>query len=179
MQQIEAEVLQPTIATLRQQGIDYRGVLYAGLIVTPSGTPKVLEFNCRFGDPETQAILPLLQTPLHELMLACVEQRLDQMQIEWHNGSAACVVAAAPGYPDAYPKGMPISGIASAQQQALVFQAGTKIEQQLVCDGGRVLAVAAVADSLASALDRVYAAINQIEFDGIYYRRDIGHSALQ
>ena len=175
---IEQEILQPTLEALKQKGIDYRGVLYAGLMITPAGEPKVIEFNCRFGDPETQVVLPLLDTPLDEILLACVEQRLEQLPpLQWKSGSAVCVVAASGGYPDVYQKGKAIAGIPEAEQQgAIVFQAGTKLEQaEIVTDGGRVLGITAVGDTFAEAVAIAYAALESIEFDAMYYRRDIGH----
>lgn len=182
MERIEQEILQPTVEALRQRGIDYRGVLYAGLMITPQGDPMVLEFNCRFGDPETQAILPLLETPLEELLLACTQQRLGQFPpINWKSGAAACVVAAAQGYPGAYPKGQVITGIEQAEQLgATVFQAGTQFkQQQLLTDGGRVLGVTATGETLAEAIAKAYKAIDLIQFEGIYYRKDIGHRAIK
>jgi phosphoribosylamine---glycine ligase len=175
---ITQEVLEPTLKALQQQGIDYRGVLYAGLMITPAGEPKVIEFNCRFGDPETQVVLPLLDTPLDEILLVCVEQRLAQLpSLKWKSGSAVCVVAAAGGYPDAYQKGKAIAGIPQAEQQgAIVFQAGTKLQQgEIVTDGGRVLGITAVGDTFTEAVAIAYAALESIEFDAMYYRRDIGH----
>ncbi|MGF1482191.1 MAG: phosphoribosylamine--glycine ligase [Cyanophyceae cyanobacterium] len=176
MEHIEQEILQPIVKALRARNIDYRGVLYAGLMIA-RGEPKVLEFNCRFGDPETQALLPLLKTPLEELMLACTEQRLAELPpIQWREGTAVCVVAAASGYPRTYPKGMVISGIDHAEQQgAVVFHAGTEQQQQLKTSGGRVLGVTAVGKDFAAAIATVYAAMEQVQFEGIYYRRDIGH----
>ena len=182
MERIEQEILQPTVDALRQRGIDYRGVLYAGLMITPQGDPMVLEFNCRFGDPETQAILPLLETPLDELLVACTQQKLAQLPpIAWKPGAAACVVAAAQGYPGAYPKGQVITGIEQAEQLgATVFQAGTQLKhQQLLTDGGRVLGVTATGETLAEAIANAYKAIDLIQFEGIYYRKDIGHRAIK
>lgn len=181
MNRIQREILEPAIATLNHRGIDYRGVLYAGLIITPAGDPKVIEFNCRFGDPETQAVLPLLETPLETLMLACAQQRLAQLPpLTWKPGASACVVIAAEGYPDSYKKGSPIAGIKAAEETgAMVFHAGTKLkQQQLVADGGRVLGVTAVGDSLEEAIAKAYRAVDCIEFDSMYARRDIGHRAL-
>ena len=178
MQQIEQEILQPTITTLQKRGIDYRGVLYAGLMITPEGKAKILEFNCRFGDPETQAVLPLLKTPLDSLLLACAQQKLAQHPpIEWKDGTAICVVAASGGYPDAYEKGKVIMGIDKATQQgAIVFHAGTKLEDgKVLTDGGRVLGVTAVDKDFSSAIAQVYPAVECIEFEKMYYRRDIGH----
>lgn len=178
MARVQAEVLEPTIAALRAKGIDYRGVLYAGLMVAPNGEFKVLEFNCRFGDPETQVILPMLDTPLEELLLACVQQRLGAMDtIAWKTGASATVVAAAGGYPGEYTKGMEITGINDAQATgAIVFHAGTKFDaSQLRTDGGRVLNVTAIGDDFEQALNRAYTGITKINFDGMYYRRDIGY----
>jgi phosphoribosylamine---glycine ligase len=178
MQRIQQEVLEPTLQALQAAGIDYRGVLYAGLIITPSGDPKVIEFNCRFGDPETQVVLPLLETPLAKLLLACVEQRLDQQPaIAWKQGVAACVVMSAGGYPGDYSKGAEIFGIDLAEAKgAMVFHAGTRLKQyHLVSDGGRVLSVTACGTDFAQALDRAYTAIKLIDFTGCYYRRDIGY----
>jgi phosphoribosylamine---glycine ligase len=178
MQRIETEVLQPTIDTFRKRGIDYRGILYAGLMITPEGEPKVVEFNCRFGDPETQAVLPLLDTPLDELMLACVKGELDQVKLKWKSGSAVCVVAAAGGYPDAYAKGKAIAGLDTVTD-ATVFHAGTKLQgEQVITDGGRVLGITAVGDDLKQAIAKAYTSVEQISFEQMYYRKDIGHRAL-
>lgn len=180
MEQIERQILQPVVNALRARGIDYRGVLYAGLMITPEGKPLVLEFNCRLGDPEAQAILPLLETPLEELLLACTQQRLEALPpIRWKQESAICVVAASQGYPGSYTKGYAITGIEEAQNLgATIFHAGTKInpQQQLVTDGGRVLGVAATGEDFAQATAKVYKAINCIHFEGSYYRRDIGRT---
>ncbi len=181
MAAIQTQVLEPAIATLRGRGIDYRGILYAGLMITDAGQVRVVEFNCRFGDPETQAVLPLLQTPLEEVMLACVEGRLDQFPpLQWRSGSAACVVLAAEGYPGPYPQGMVITGLeAAAAQGALVFQAGTRYQgNQTIASGGRVLGVTGLGDSFPAALAAAYGAIDRIHFDQLYYRRDIGHRVL-
>jgi phosphoribosylamine---glycine ligase len=178
IKRVEQEILQPTIETFKKRGIDYRGVLYAGLMITVEGEVKVLEFNCRFGDPETQAILPLLATPLDELLLACTEQKLAQQPpISWRSGSAVCVVAAAGGYPDTYEKGIAIAGIEKATQTgAIVFHAGTCLKEgKLVSDGGRVLGVSAVGENLTRAIASAYQAIDYIKFQGIYYRKDIAH----
>ncbi|PMB52564.1 phosphoribosylamine--glycine ligase [Fischerella thermalis CCMEE 5201] len=178
MARVQKEVLEKAIAAFRAKNIDYRGVLYAGLMITPDGDFKVLEFNCRFGDPETQVILPLLETPLEELMLACIEQRLAQMPpIAWKQGAAATVVAAALGYPGTYEKGKAIAGIAEAQAAgAIVFHAGTKLQdQQLLTDGGRVLNVTGTGENFEQALAQAYVGMRCINFEGMYYRRDIGH----
>ncbi|MBW4542118.1 MAG: phosphoribosylamine--glycine ligase [Myxacorys chilensis ATA2-1-KO14] len=178
MEQIQNTVLEPAIAALRSRNIDYRGVLYAGLMVTPAGEPKVIEFNCRFGDPETQAILPLLDTPLEKLLLACATQTLGSFPtIEWKAGASACVVVAAEGYPGNYPKKLDITGIDQAEtDEVVVFHAGTQLRnQKLITDGGRVLGVTAIGETFDQAIDRAYAAVRSIHFESMYYRRDIGH----
>jgi len=178
MARIQKEVLEKTIAALTAKGIDYRGVLYAGLMITPEGDFKVLEFNCRFGDPETQVILPLLATPLEELILACVQQRLGEMPpIAWKDGACATVVAAAGGYPGEYEKGKVITGIEQVGDLlTTVFHAGTKLhQQQLVTDGGRVLNVTGVGENFDQAIAHAYAGLECIHFQGMYYRRDIGY----
>lgn len=182
MTRIEGEVLQPTLRALNHQNIDYRGVLYAGLMITPSGEPKVIEFNCRFGDPETQVVLPLLDTPLDEILLACVEQRLETLApIKYKAGHAVCVVVASGGYPDVYSKRKAIAGIAEAETKgAIVFHAGTKLEQnQLLTDGGRVLGITAVGINFDQAIATVYNAVKSIQFEKMYYRHDIGHKYRQ
>ncbi|MFB2833722.1 phosphoribosylamine--glycine ligase [Floridanema evergladense] len=180
MERIEREVLQRAIATLKKRHIDYRGVLYAGLMISPQGELKVLEFNCRFGDPETQAVLPLLETPLEELILACVEQRLGEMPtIRWKSGACVCVVMSSSGYPGDYPKGKEITGISQAESTgAVVFHAGTKFEHTLVTDGGRVLGVTAIGEDISTAKALAYTAVDKIQFAGAYYRRDIGDKAI-
>ncbi|KAF3883806.1 MULTISPECIES: phosphoribosylamine--glycine ligase [Nostocales] len=178
MASVQTEVLEKAIAILRAKGIDYRGVLYAGLMIGEQGEFKVLEFNCRFGDPETQVILPLLETPLEELILACVQQRLSEMPpITWKQGACATVVAASGGYPGTYEKGKAITGIDRAEASGtIVFHAGTQLNHgQLVTDGGRVLNVTGIGEDFDAALDRAYAGIQQIHFEGMYYRRDIGY----
>lgn len=178
MERICAEVLEPAVAQLRSRGIDYCGVLYAGLMITPAGDPKVIEFNCRFGDPETQALLPLLETPLADIILACCEQRLtDLPPLEWQPGASVCVVMAAAGYPERYPKNMQISGTEAAEGDGVwVFHAGTRWQgNQLRSTGGRVLGVTGMASTLDQALTQTYAAMDKIHFDHSYYRRDIGY----
>jgi phosphoribosylamine---glycine ligase len=181
MTRIQNEVLEPTLAMLKQKGIDYRGVLYAGLMISPSGDLKVLEFNCRFGDPETQAILPLLVTPLVDLLLACVEQRLAALPpIEWKSAVSTCVTIAAQGYPGSYERGKVIAGLDTANTEGTtVFHAGTQLNhKQVVSDGGRVLGVTSVAPDFATAIERAYQGVRLITFDGMYYRQDIAQRAL-
>jgi phosphoribosylamine--glycine ligase len=182
MERIEQEILQPTVDALKQRGIKYQGVLYAGLMITPQGDPMVLEFNCRFGDPETQVILPLLETPLEDLLMACAQQKLAILPaIKWKPGVAVTVVAAAAGYPGSYKKGQVITGIEQAEALgAKVFCAGTQFKQQkLLTDGGRVLNVTATGATFEEALATAYAAMDCIKFEGMYYRRDIGHHVAQ
>lgn len=179
MARVQSEILEPAIAALRDKGIDYRGILYAGLMITPEGDPKVIEFNCRFGDPETQVVLPLLETPLDSLMMACVEQRLESLPpIEWKSAASACVVMAAGGYPDTYEKKKPISGLEAADEleNVTVFHAGTRLQGQvLITDGGRVLGVTATGETFKDAIALAYQAAEKISFEGAYYRRDIGY----
>jgi phosphoribosylamine---glycine ligase len=181
MARIQNEVLKPTLNTLARRGIDYRGVLYAGLMVAPNGEPKVLEFNCRFGDPETQAILPLLDTPLVDLLLACTEQRLAALPpIEWKSAVSVCVAIAAQGYPGNYDRNKAISGLDLANTDGtIVFHAGTQYKQnRVVTDGGRVLGVTSIAPDFTTAIDRAYQSVRAINFDGMYYRQDIAQRAL-
>lgn len=181
MRRIERDILVPTVDGLVREGIEYRGILYAGLMITPNG-PKVLEFNCRFGDPETQPLMMRLKSDLLEVMLAVVDGRLDQVQLEWDSRPAFSVVATSKGYPGQYPKGLEITGIddADAMQDVKVFHSGTKQEDgKILTDGGRVLSVTALGDDIASAARRAYDAITKVHFDGMHYRRDIGHHALR
>ena len=174
---IQQQVLEPTLTNLQKRGINYQGVIYAGLMISPTGEPKVLEFNCRFGDPETQPLLSLLETPLEELLLACCEKRLAQLPpINWKQGVSVCVVLASGGYPGAYEKSKIISGIEKAQATgATIFHAGTKFQaQNLITDGGRVLGVTAVGTNFTEAKAKAYTAVDYIQFEGMYYRRDIG-----
>jgi phosphoribosylamine---glycine ligase len=178
MSRIQVEVLEPVMAELRSRQIDYRGVLYAGLMITPEGEPKVIEFNCRFGDPETQAILPLLDTPLETLVMACAQQTLKAVgPIAWKPGVSACVVMAAGGYPEGYEKGFPVTGLEAASQAGgVVFHAGTAFRDgQVVTDGGRVLAVNAIGANFDEAFGKAYGAIAQVHFQDCYYRKDIGY----
>jgi len=182
LQQIKDRVLIPAVRGMAAEGRPYRGVLYAGLMLSPDGTTfNVLEFNARFGDPETQVILPLLNGDLLEIMLACVEGRLGSYPSEqfWVNGACVGVVLAAPGYPGDYPKGLPITGLDDVRE-AQVFHAGTAkdSQDQVVTAGGRVLAVSARGDTLAQALERAYAGVRHIHFEGMHYRRDIGRTAI-
>jgi phosphoribosylamine--glycine ligase len=178
--EIRRSVLQPVITGMARRGTPYIGVLYAGLMLTPDG-PRVLEFNCRFGDPETEAILPLLESDLFEIFMACTEQQLSKLNVRWRPGACATVVLAAPGYPDTYPKGLPITGAAEANERdgVIIFHAGTAYNKgQLVSSGGRVLAVSATDNDLDSAVRRAYEAVEDIHFEGMHYRHDIGKTRL-
>jgi phosphoribosylamine--glycine ligase len=167
------EILEPTLAALVEEGRPYRGVLYAGLMLTGDG-PKVLEYNCRFGDPETQVILPLLDCDLLDVVEAVAEGHLDQASVRWRADSACAVVLASPGYPGPYPTGLPIAGLDRVPDDALVFHAGTRATPEgVVTAGGRVLTVAATGPDRAAARARAYAAAEQIQFEGCQYRRDI------
>lgn len=180
LQCVRTEVLEPAVAAMRAEGCKYVGCLYAGLMITAEG-PKVVEFNARFGDPETQVVLPLLESDLAEIMLACVDGTLREDMARWKDEAAVCVVMAAGGYPASYRKGDEISGLdAAAQKGALVFHAGTAIaDGKVVTSGGRVLGVTATAPDVADAVRRAYAAVDEIRFDDCYYRKDIAHRAIR
>ena len=172
----------PTMRAMNAEGRTFRGCLYFGLILTKDG-PKVIEYNCRFGDPETQVVLPLLDTDLLEIMEATAAGRLAEVDIRWKPGSACCVILASGGYPKAYKKGLPISGLEENGQlpgePAEVFHAGTKLESgRYYTNGGRVLGVTATASSLEEAVSRAYAAADRISFEGLHRRGDIGARAL-
>ncbi|HMB90760.1 MAG TPA: phosphoribosylglycinamide synthetase C domain-containing protein, partial [Rhodothermales bacterium] len=175
------EIIEPTLAGMRSEGCPYKGILYVGLMITEEG-PKVVEYNCRLGDPETQVVLPLVASDLVEVLMSLAEGGLDEVELKQHPGAAACVVMASAGYPGSYEKGFPITGLdgAVSSDEVLVFQAGTRRdnEGQLVTNGGRVLAVAARGVDLATALDSAYEAIARIDFEGVQYRRDIGQKGL-
>jgi len=178
-EQILATVLKPTVMAMEAEGRPCRGILYAGLMFTPAG-PKVLEFNVRFGDPEAQPLLMLLETDLVEIMEAIIAGQLDQTAISWKTGASICVVMASGGYPGSYPKGDVISGLADVPEDVTVFHAGTALKDgQVVTSGGRVLGVTAAAASIPAAIDRAYAGLAKISFDGMQYRKDIGQKALK
>ncbi|HEU5016216.1 MAG TPA: phosphoribosylamine--glycine ligase, partial [Roseiflexaceae bacterium] len=177
VQQIMDTIMLPTVRALAAHGIPFRGALYAGLMLTEDG-PKVLEFNARFGDPETQAIMPLLEGDLLAALLACAEGRLQPDMLGVSEGAAACIVLAAPGYPDAPRTGDMISGIEAADEPgALVFHAGTDWQNgQFVTAGGRVLGVTGMGRTLDAALNRAYEVVSVIHFEGMQFRRDIGNN---
>ena len=174
------EILKPTIAAMAKEGRIYRGCLYLGLMVTADG-PKVVEFNARFGDPETQVVLPLLDSDLVAIMCACADGTLADVPIRWKDGAAVCVVLASGGYPGHYEKGQEIHGLADAEAMgALVFHAGTAMKDgKLVTNGGRVLGVVGRGADISSAVDAAYAATTKISFKDAYYRKDIAHRALE
>lgn len=180
LNEVQNTVLLPTVRGMAQEGITYKGVLYAGLMLTPDGV-RVLEFNARFGDPETQVIMPLLKTDLVNILLACIDGNLSSIdqQSLWRKEACAGVVMASGGYPNDYPKGLPISGL-DAVSNAVVFHAGTaaNAEGQTVTSGGRVLVAVARGANLENALDSAYKAVEQIHFEGAHYRRDIGLAAI-
>lgn len=172
--------LAPTVRAMAKEGTPYTGTLYAGMILPQTG-PEILEYNCRFGDPETQVILPRLRSDLAEILVATAEGRLSEVEVQWSDEACVCVVIASGGYPGKYDKGKPITGIERAEEdeKVVVFHAGTALQDgQLVTSGGRVLGVTALGSDYRDALDRCYAAAEKINFEGMYYRRDIGWRAV-
>ncbi|MBP1153870.1 MULTISPECIES: phosphoribosylamine--glycine ligase [unclassified Paenibacillus] len=170
-------IIKPTAKAMVAEGRPFRGVLFAGLMLTPNG-PKTIEFNARFGDPETQVVLPRLKTDLLDIFLAAVNGRLGQMNIEWSDEAAVCVILASEGYPGSYPKGLPIEGLDEVQD-ALVFHAGTAVKDgAIVTSGGRVLGVTALGRDIAEARAKAYAEADRIRFQGKHYRTDIAKKAL-
>ncbi|MCD6382850.1 MAG: phosphoribosylamine--glycine ligase [Thermoplasmata archaeon] len=176
------EILAPAVRAMKEEGREYRGILYAGLMITKDG-PKVVEFNCRFGDPETQAVLPRLMTDIIRPIEATIDGDLDKVKLRWRRSAAVCVVMASEGYPGKYQKGFPITGIeeAEAMGDLYVFHAGTKIDEKgdLVTAGGRVLGVTALGRDIPDAIKRAYEGVSKIHFEGAFYRRDIGYRALE
>ena len=180
-EQCMREIFLPTMHAMNGENRTFRGCLYFGLMLTPNG-PKVIEYNCRFGDPETQVVLPMLETDLLEIMDAVENQKLGDLSIEWKKGACACVILASGGYPEKYETGKEISGLDDMGQTAgaAVYHAGTKLTEdgKFLTAGGRVLGVTASADTLRNALDAAYKAAEQIKFEKVHYRRDIGQRAL-
>jgi phosphoribosylamine--glycine ligase len=174
IKRVRDTILEPTVQAMAKEGQPYKGVLYVGLILTEEG-PKALEFNARFGDPETQVMLPLLESDLVDIMLAVLDERLDRIKIQWHDGACVGVVMASRGYPGSYKTGFPIDGLDKVDEDIMVFHAGTKASDGIMkTDGGRVLTVAARGSTIAEARDRTYNNIPHIHFEGCHYRRDIG-----
>jgi len=180
LQQTCRRIIEPTLAGMQAAGAPYRGVLYCGLMITDEG-PKVVEFNCRLGDPEAQVVLPLIETDLVNVFERLAARNLGGVQLRSRPGAAACVVLASDGYPTSYETGFPINGLEASPDDALVFQAGTAREgsEQIVTDGGRVLGVTGLGAGLPEALDAAYGAVEHIHFDGMQYRRDIGEKGLK
>jgi phosphoribosylamine--glycine ligase len=177
-ERVRREVLDPFIAGLKKDGLDFRGMLFPGLMITADG-PKVLEFNCRFGDPETQVLLTRLESDLVELLEATIDGRLADVKASWKPESAVCVVMASQGYPGSYPSGKVINGLEKSPESVTVFHAGTRQENgKVVTAGGRVLGVTALAPDLAAARQRAYAAVDGINFEGRQFRRDIAVKGL-
>ncbi len=177
VKEIEQKVVMPVIQELKNSGREFKGILFPGIMMTKNGL-KVLEFNARFGDPETQSFMRILKTDLVDILLACIDGNLDGVKIKWEeNLSACCVVLASPGYPGAYPKELPIAGIENAEKikDMIVFHAGTKnLADTLVTNGGRVMGVSAIGSSLPEALKKAYRAVDVINFEGKQFRTDIG-----
>jgi phosphoribosylamine--glycine ligase len=182
MEKIEREILVPIVDAMRRDFGRYEGVLYAGLMFTPGG-PKVIEFNCRFGDPECQPLMMRLKSDLVEAMVAVCEHKLDEVTLEWDQRPAVCVVMASGGYPDSYAKGFPITGIDEAEalgSDIKVFHAGTAMQNgKLVNAGGRVLGVTALGETIAAAQKRAYEAVAKISWQGCFYRHDIASKAIR
>jgi phosphoribosylamine--glycine ligase len=178
IQQIEKDIIVPSLLAIKETACAYTGLLYVGLIITEKG-PKVLEYNCRFGDPETEVVLPLLKSDLLPLLYACTNETLSQQELTVHNGFAVDVVMASGGYPDAYEKGKEITGLNSLPADILVFHAGTKTAgNKLVTSGGRVLNVVAMGADFSSTQSYLYEQIKKIHFDGMHWRKDIGFRAF-
>ena len=178
-ERVRREVMDPFIAGIAADGLDFQGMLFPGLMITAEG-PKVLEFNCRFGDPETQVLLPRLKTDLVDLLEATIDGRLGEMKVEWDTRAAVCVVMASGGYPGKYSTGLPISGIEQAESQgALVFHAGTQQrDDKIVTSGGRVLGVTALAENVKEAREKAYSAVEKIHFEEHFFRKDIGLKSI-
>jgi phosphoribosylamine---glycine ligase len=179
MDEIEAAILQPFVRGIREEGLDFRGLLFPGLMLTATG-PMVLEFNCRFGDPEAQALLPRLETDLLDLLEATIEQRLDKVSASWDSRCTVCLVLASSGYPGDYQTGKAIHGLHSVsyEQKVIVFHAGTRTANDtVVTAGGRVLSVVALGTDLAQSRATAYQAAEEIDFEGKYFRPDIGSSS--
>ncbi|MEG1972691.1 MAG: phosphoribosylglycinamide synthetase C domain-containing protein, partial [Oscillospiraceae bacterium] len=173
-------VFNPTIKAMSDMGCPFKGVLYFGLMKTSEGI-KVIEYNCRLGDPETQVCFPLLESDLIDIMNACIDGNLKDVEVKNSNKAAACVIAASGGYPQKYSKGLEISGLKEAEslENVNIFHAGTKlIDGKFYTDGGRVLGVGAVGETLEAALKRAYEAVSKISFDDMFYRKDIGAKAI-
>lgn len=181
-QRVMDEIIMPTVRGMAEEGRDYTGFLYAGLMIDAEGNPRVVEYNCRFGDPEAQPIMMRLKSDLVTLCLAALEQRLDTVSIDFDERAALGVVLAAGGYPGSYEKGSPINGLDTAEdsEDVKIFHAGTRSDlDRVLTNGGRVLCVTALADSVTAAQQRAYEVADKVRWDGVYYRRDIGYRAIR
>jgi phosphoribosylamine--glycine ligase len=179
LQQVEATVIRPVVDALAAEGTPYKGVLYAGLMLTAEG-PKVIEFNARFGDPETQVVLARLESDLLDIFNAVVDGTLDQQEIRWSDRAAVCVIMAAGGYPASYRKGDVITGLDSAGEHSFIFHAGTKqTDAGIVTNGGRVLGVTGFGVDLKAAQAEAYRTVETVQFDGVHYRKDIAEKAFR
>ena len=176
-EEILTKIMRPMIDAMEKEGRTYKGILYAGLMITKDG-PKIIEFNCRFGDPETQVILPRLESDLLPIMEGCIDGNLKEKEVVWKSDACTCVVLASGGYPGKYEKGKAINGMENVTN-AIVFHAGTKENDgKTLTNGGRVLGVSALGESIANSIGQAYNGVGEISFDGIYYRKDIGQKAL-
>ena len=178
MDRIKTEIVEPCIKAMKEEGREFKGLLYPGVMITEEG-PKVIEFNARFGDPETQSYMRLLKTDLIEIMIACADGTLDKVNIEWNSGAACTVVLASGGYPGSYEKGKEITGLDTLDEDEIIFHAGTKVEgDKILTNGGRVLGVTAVGTDLKDALAKAYKTTDKISFEGKQLRRDIGAKSI-
>ena len=180
LDRIKKEIIEPTIAAMAHEGRPYQGVLYCGIMLTRDG-PKVVEFNCRFGDPECQVIMPLIKSDVIEMFLAVANQNIDACKIELHQQSSVCVVMASGGYPDHYEKSKEISGLYKIDDQnSIIFHAGTEFKDgKIFSNGGRVLGIASISERLPDAIQKAYTAVEKIHFNNAHYRKDIGYRALK
>ena len=180
-EQIKNRILYPVVKTLNKRNASFIGCLYAGLIITDEG-PKVIEFNCRFGDPETQVVLPVIKGDFLQLLYTAAQGKIDKAAVEYNGGSSVCVIAASGGYPDSYEKGFDITGLDELRADIIIYHAGTKEENgKVITNGGRVLGVTSVLPdfNLMLAKDLAYNALERINFKNIYYRKDISDKALK
>lgn len=179
LEKVKTDIIEPTITGMQLEESAYQGILYIGLMITEDG-PKVVEYNCRFGDPECQAILPSLENDLLDLMVATTEQRLDEVKIQIDDKFRCCVVLVSEGYPKAYDKGKKINGLNSIDKDSVLFHAGTRVENgEILTNGGRVLNVVGSGSTLKEAIDHSYKNVSNISFEGCYYRKDIGYKGLK
>ena len=178
MKTIEEKIVVPTINALKKRGRPFRGILFPGIMITETG-PKVIEFNARFGDPETQSYMRILETDLVDILFACINGKINEREIKWSQKSACCIVCSSGGYPGEYQKGKMIGGLDAVQKDIVIFYAGTKCENdKIVTNGGRVLGITAIGDNLKESLSKGYEMTKLISFEGMYYRKDIGKKSF-